>query len=97
MTYDVLVEEDDSKRFLATILGWPGWRGAGATREQALENLRGKIKERLSKAEIVRLEVDLPEQHPWVKLKSLEDNPLFDEVQRQIEAYRRELDAEEAV
>ncbi len=42
-------------------------------------------------------EIALPEEHPWAKLaNSFKDNPLFDEVQEHIEAYRRELDAEEA-
>ncbi len=97
MTYDVLVEEDGTESYQATILGWPGWKSAGSTREQALENLRGKVKERLRKAELVKLEIELPDEHPWVKLASLDNNPLFDEVQESIEAFRRELDAEEAM
>ncbi len=97
MTYDVLVEEDAGESYQATILGWPNCRGAGTTREQALEELRTTVQERLAKAEIVKLEIEAPEEHPWLKLTGvLKDNPLFDEVQASIETYRRELDAEEA-
>ncbi len=97
MTYDVFIEQEGSQSYQATILGRPSWRGAGSTREQALENLRAEVQRRLKKAEIVKLEIDLPDEHPWLKLASLEDNPLFDEVQEHIEAQRRELDAEEGL
>jgi hypothetical protein len=34
-------------------------------------------------------------EHPWMKFAGMyEDNPLFDEVLADIEAYRRELDEE---
>ena len=53
---------------------------------------------RLSEVEIVSLEVDVPqkqEQHPILKFAGVfKDDPDFDAVQEEIEAYRRELDAE---
>lgn len=96
MTYDVVLEENESKRFQATILGWPNCNGTGATRELALEKLRSTVQERLAKAEIVQLEIDVPQAHRAGSSLSLKANPLFDEAQEHIEAYRRELDAEEA-
>ena len=55
-------------------------------------------RERLSKVEIVPLEVDIPEDdHPWMKFAGMyENDPLFDQVMEDIETYRRELDAETA-
>ncbi len=96
MTYSVVVEENGSETYQATVLGWPNCSVTGATREDALVKLRGVVKQRLARAEIVKLEVDMPEEHPWLGLAgSFKENPLFDEVLENIEAYRRELDADE--
>lgn len=94
MTYSVVVEENGGESYQATVLGWPNCSGVGATREEALERLRSLVLERLAKAEIVRLEIDVPEEHP-LSAGTLKDNPLFDEVLEDIQAYRRELDADE--
>ncbi len=96
MTYSVVVEENGSKTYQATVLGWPNCSVAGATREEALAKLRGVVQRRIARAEIVKLDVETPNEHPWLGLAhSLGDNPLFDEVLEHIEAYRRELDADE--
>ncbi len=96
MTYSVVVEENGSKTYQATVLGWPNCSTAGATREEALAKLRGVLQERIARAEIVKLVVDVPEEHPWLGVAgTFKDNPLFDEVLESIEAYRRELDADE--
>ncbi len=96
MTYNAIVEDSESDGFTATILGWPGCSGAGATREEALAKLRKSIRDRLSKAEIVPIEVDVPEDaHPWMRFAGMfQNDPLFDKVVEDIESYRREIDAE---
>ena len=96
MTYDVLVEENDGHSFQATVLGWPGLSGAGASRQEALDKLRCAVQERLAKAHIVQLEIEVPEEHPWLKLAgSFADNPLFDEVQEDIATYRQDFDGDD--
>lgn len=99
MTYNAVVESDRDKTYRATVLGWPDCTVAGATREEALAGLREALRKRLAKVEIVPLEIDLPENaNPWVRFAGMfQDDPLFDEVLQEMEADRRELDAEEGL
>ncbi len=93
MTYSVLVEENSDHGFRATALGFPECRTVAQTREQALLELQSLLAERLSKAEIV--EVELPQQtrneHTWKKFAGMfHDQSLFDETIEAIEVHRRE-------
>jgi len=65
----------------------------GATREEALAKLRAKIRTRLKDgAEIVGLEVE-PQPHPLAEFAGMfKDDPLFDDWQNAIAAYRRQVD-----
>lgn len=97
MTYDVLVENEQDRSYTATLLGWPKLSVSGSTRGEALDELTRTLKRRLAKAEVVTIEVDLPrEPNPWIRLAGVyKDHPLFDELLDEMEADRRELDAEE--
>jgi len=98
MTYNVVVE-NSRDRYRATVIGWPSCAATGRTKDEALARLREDLGKRLSEVEIVSLEVDLPqkqEQHPILKFAGVfKDDPDFEEVQEEIEAYRREIDADE--
>jgi len=97
MTYRVVLERRQTEGFKATVLGWPECTASAASREQTLEMLRENLRQRLAETEIVDLEVDVPRSdRPWRKFAGMfKDNPLLDEVVEEIEAYRRELDAEQ--
>ncbi len=97
MTYRVVLEKKQAEGYKATVLGWPECTASAASREQTLEMLRENLRERLSDTEIVDLELDDPRpDRPWRKFAGMfKDNPLLDEVVEEIEAYRRELDAEQ--
>jgi len=98
MTYNAIVESKDHRGYRATVLGWPNCSANGATKEEALERLREVIRTRVSEGEIVRIDVDLPGSHPWMKFAGMfEDDPMFDQLVEEIEAYRRELDADDRV
>jgi hypothetical protein len=62
----------------------------GATRAEAIARLKSLILDRLSDgAELISLELESPE-HPLASVPGWsEDDPLFDEWQEAIEAYRR--------
>jgi len=96
MTYSVLVEENGADSFQATALGLPDCRVVAITREQAVAKLRVALAKRLSKAEIVEVEILQPSsrpEHSWKRFAGMfEDEPLFDEVLADIEARRREDD-----
>jgi predicted RNase H-like HicB family nuclease len=96
LTYDVLVQNQEDGRVIATVLGLPDCKATGATKEEALTILHEHLTARLAKAEIVSIKIEPPSsEHPWMKFAGMyKDNPLFDEVQAYIEADRRKLDGE---
>jgi predicted RNase H-like HicB family nuclease len=96
LTYSVLIEEDKDKGYKATVWGLPDCKAFGTTREEAIVNARHLLTARLAKAEIVSLEIENPNfEHPWMKFAGIfKDDPDFDEVLADIEAYRREQDAQ---
>src|SRR5258708_6539942 len=65
----------------------------GATREEALAKLRAKIQARLKNGtEILGLEVG-PQTHPLAEFAGMfKDDPLFDDWQKAIAEYRRQVD-----
>ena len=67
----------------------------GCTREEALQKLRESMDRRLSDgAELVPLQVGESE-HPWKLFAGMfKDDPLFDEWQRAIVEYRRQVDVD---
>lgn len=98
MTYHVVVENGQGG-YKATAVGWPDCIATGRTRAEALAQLQDDLRKRLQKVEIVALEVDAEQQtHPMLRFAGVfKDDPLFDEVMEEIEAYRKEIDADEGV
>ena len=96
LTYSVLLEPLEKGGFLGTVLGWPHCQAVGENREEAIARLRELVAARLEKAEVVSMEVELPQkEHPWMKFAGMfKDDPYFDEMMADIEAFRRERDAE---
>ena len=96
LTYSVLLEPLEKGGFLATVLGWPQCQVVGENREEAIARLRELVAARLEKAEVVSMEVERPQkEHPWMKFAGMfKDDPYFDEMMADIEAFRRDRDAE---
>lgn len=110
MTYYVSVENGVANQYTATVIGWLDCVAEGSTREEAITRVKQKFTERLHQIEIVPIKVDSTylaanfgtleaiAEHPWAKFAGMyQSNPLFDEVLDSIQAYRRELDADETV
>lgn len=93
--YSVLVEQKEGG-YTATAWGLPDCQVFAATREEALSKLHSLVNNRLQNVEIITQEIEVPTtEHPLMKFAGMyKDNPLFDEVISNIEAYRRELDAQ---
>ncbi len=98
MTYNAIVEDTGPGGYTASILGWPGCTVEGATKDEALARLRQAIANRLSRVEIVPIEVDVPQNgHPLAKFAGMfKDDELFDQFLLDMADYRREVDAEKA-
>jgi len=96
LTYNVVIETEKEGTVRATVWGLLDCQASGATREEALAKVGQLLKARLSKAEIVKMEIELPKpEHPWKKFAGMfKDDPDFDDVLADIEAFRRDRDAE---
>jgi predicted RNase H-like HicB family nuclease len=96
MTYQVFIQQAADHSYRATPLMFPDCTAIGKTRDEALANLRSALSVRLSQGEIVTLEIGEPE-HPWMKGAGIfKDDPTFEDLLAEIEAYRREVDAAES-
>ena len=93
-SYEVLIEHQPEGKVIATVLGWQDCQVKGATKEEALNKLRHLLTSRLQNTEIVSLDIEiLISEHPWMKFASMfKDDPDFEDVLADIEAYRREVD-----
>lgn len=106
MTYYVTIENGTANLYKAAIIGWPTCIAEGKTREEAVARVKERFTERLNQVEIVPIEVESPQmdlaiahsEHSWAKFAGMyQSNPLFAEVLDSIQAYRRQLDADETV
>jgi hypothetical protein len=96
LPYAVLVEQTDIGDWVAEAVGWANCQAGGGSREEALEHLQQILSDRVSRAEVVYLELPLANnEHPWLKYAGMyENDPLFDQVLAEIAVYRQGLDAE---
>jgi predicted RNase H-like HicB family nuclease len=94
--YSILIETPKSGGYRATAVGLPNCRAKGATREIALQNIRVLLTTRLSQSEIVTLKIDSPQvEHPWMQFAGMfQDDPQFEEMLDDIQAYRQEIESE---
>lgn len=92
----VLVEQKTEGKYQATVLGLSECQAEGNTREEVLTNISSIAGTRLEKAELISLEIKPPKpEHPWMKFAGMfKDDPQFDEMLEDIQALRRERDAE---
>ncbi len=93
--YAILIETPKSGGYRATALGLPNCRAKGETRELALQNIRQLLTTRLSQSEIVTLKIDSPQpEHPWMQFAGMfQNDPQFEDMQADIQAYRQEIEA----
>lgn len=92
----VLLERKDERQYRAIVLGLPDCKAEGNTREEALTKISTIASDRLEKAELISLDIKPPKpEHPWMKFAGMfKDDPQFDEMLEDIQALRRERDAE---
>lgn len=94
MKYQVLVENGTNMLYTATVVGLPDLCAQAATAQEAVAEVRRALAERLDSAEIFWVDIPRSKQkHPWMKhADALGNNPLFNDVMKNIAEYRRELD-----
>jgi hypothetical protein len=101
MRYQVFVQSHPDKGYIATVLGICDCIAEGGTKEEAVAKVRATLTARLTQGEVVTIDVDVPvsdrARNPWLEnFGRFKDDPTFDDFLAEIEAYRREVDADEA-
>jgi hypothetical protein len=93
--YSVLVEQKEGG-YTATVWGLPDCQVFAASRDEALSKLHSFVNNRLQNVEIVTQVIETPKpENPWMKIAGkYKDDPQFDDMLADIEAYRHERDAE---
>ncbi|OUL29420.1 hypothetical protein BV372_23535 [Nostoc sp. T09] len=96
LDFNILLEKDNTGKETAIVLEIPECRITSDTRQQALDGVRQLLAERLAKAEIVSLQMELPSNpHPWMKFAGMfKDDPLFAEIAEDIRKQRHETEQE---
>ena len=95
MVCDVILRKKDSK-YLAQVKEWPEVIAEESTREAAISQIKMRLSEYLSdQVEVVQIDVPLPVEpkNQWLdKFGCFQDDPTFEDLQTEIEAYRLEID-----
>jgi hypothetical protein len=78
------------------VLGLPEYRVESRDRQSALADLQKLITTKLIGAEVVALEIEIPQpENPWLRFAGIfKDDQSFDRMQEDIVKYRCEKDAE---
>lgn len=101
MQYQVFVQNQANNGFIAAVIGLPGCLAEGHTKEEAIANARTALQSQLAQGEIVTIDVESPVNpaaNPLLKhFGRFKDDPTFDDYLGDIEAYRRQVDEEEAI
>jgi len=98
MRHIVLLQLQDTGGYQAIAPGLPGCQSEGATEEEALANIRQVMVETLQRVKIAT--VDIPDSvasDPWAQVIGMytdeaNEPSQFEEFQKAIAEYRRELD-----
>ena len=101
MQYQVLVQNMPDGLFTAVVSGVPDVVAEGATVEEALNNAKTLLKERLATSRLFTIEVEEAPAGvvatPWLETHGvLRDDITFDDWVEEIAKYRREVDGEES-
>lgn len=96
MHVPVILEQAKDNGFRASVFAPVPLVAEGASREQAVEKLRGMLCERLSGAEVIQLELPVESRpDPWLAFAGVwRDHPDAAEVEENIRQYRREVDTD---
>jgi len=93
---NVFIKNESDGKVSAMVLGLPEWRVESSDRQSALADLQKLVMTSFTKAEVVSLEIEIPQtEHPWLRFAGVfKDDPYFEQMQEDIASYRRDKDTE---
>jgi hypothetical protein len=96
MDISVMLEHTHDNGYRATAIMPTPLMVEAPTRDQAMDRIRTLLTERLASAELIRIQVPASgELNPWLAIAGTwRDHPDIDDVEENIRAYRREVDAD---
>lgn len=91
MDYHILVEKQPHNGFVATALGWPDCVAVGATKEDAIVQVRAAVTERLTRGELLHVQLEDVVADPWESMAGrFAEDPNWDEFQEELRRIRAE-------
>jgi hypothetical protein len=71
----------------------------GSTRDEAVSKVQAEVNKQVEQGkQVVMVEVAAKEENPWLAMAGwLKDDPLYDEWQAEMKAYRKQCDIEEGI
>ncbi|MBE9011795.1 hypothetical protein IQ250_16450 [Pseudanabaenaceae cyanobacterium LEGE 13415] len=95
--WNVLVEQTEDGKAIATILEFPALSAIAETRQAAINQVHKLLAAKLAQGEVVPIQLETTEskpKHPVLEMAGIfKDDPDFEAVQRHIQEYRDEIDA----
>lgn len=94
----VIILSRENDKYVARAKEWPEVAVTENSREAAIDGLKSQLLDYLAnQVEVIQIEIPLSAQtgNPWIdKFGCFKDDPAFDDLQVDIDAYRQELDEE---
>ncbi len=99
MTFGVILLKQANNGYVARPVLWPDVEAQGTTEQEALDRVRALIRNLLSEARLVQVEVDVPEEkveNPWIaKAGIFADDPTWEDFQKAMADYRHQVDEDQ--
>lgn len=93
MQCQIFVKDLPNHLFTASAPGFPDFQTEAETREIAVSKAKAALTDYLTQGEIVTVDIDLDPTNPWLAMHGrLRDDPAFDQVMAEIEAFRKQVE-----
>lgn len=98
MSYQIFVQPQPQNGYQAIVLGLADCMAEGHTEDEAVGSVKAALRQRLAQGKVITVELENEStENPWLKLAGkYQDDPLWDDFQANMSAYRQELNEAEA-
>jgi predicted RNase H-like HicB family nuclease len=103
MQYQVFVQNPADHIFMASIVGLPNAIADGVTEQEAIDKLKAILDAQFKNGKMVTININLPSEESsatgdlWIdNIGIFQDDPTFDDFLLEVNAYRHEVDKNEA-
>lgn len=98
MQYQIFVQNQSERKFLASVVGMSNLTAEGMTEEEAISNVKSVLESQLSAGKFVNIDVNVERLHPKTILQMryagiFADDPTFDDFMERLALIRQESNA----